>query len=568
MSLIRMKYRMRRAIRPFLLAFAVLFFISCFTLYGSYRFTSAEEQYIAEVNGEKVPRADYEAARQQLLGMLRRNQGSLGMEWFANGYALQGVIGEFLHKQAAEKMGISVSRREAEDARDAEIDAQLKEIGQGMSGTELEQERALLQARSEYSIEKRLRQMLSQRLDEKLKEKARPVEVRASQILIKADKRTPEQALELARKAQDKAGVPGTDFAAVARSMSEDDATKSKGGDLDWINADSGRPPEVVATALQLKKGQVSAPIATDDGYVVLKATDERNFVSAKKDAKEQKEDIDAYRDKVGQAISRGFQAGLRRERDVRALTPYFEGLLAEQDIGPGGRFTEASVQGKARLQAAVKAYEKVKGPEAQKPDFAYHLGQLYVKMERYPEAEKEFRLVLENLSAAEVHMALGEVLEKLAAQAGQRKNPDEAKKRKGDAVAQYQEASKNAFDQPGIHGQLAQRFKSLGRPDLAALEEALNKKYLAEMLAQQKRTAAAREKIQRRLKVSPSKSGTAGGGAAGLPPGTAAAGGGAGQPISIKVPPRGTAVPGTARTPPPPPGSAGSGKERLPRTP
>ena len=52
MSLVRLKHKMRRAIRPFMILFAVIFFVSCFTLYGSYTYSRTQQTApVARVNG-------------------------------------------------------------------------------------------------------------------------------------------------------------------------------------------------------------------------------------------------------------------------------------------------------------------------------------------------------------------------------------------------------------------------------------------------------------------------------------------------------------------------------------
>ena len=61
MSLVRLKHKMRRAIRPFMILFAVIFFVSCFTLYGSYKYTSAQQMApVARINGVDISEPDGE----------------------------------------------------------------------------------------------------------------------------------------------------------------------------------------------------------------------------------------------------------------------------------------------------------------------------------------------------------------------------------------------------------------------------------------------------------------------------------------------------------------------------
>src|SRR5207249_11061737 len=111
-----------------------------------------------------------------------------------------------------------------------------------------------------------------------------------------------------------------------------------------------------------------------------------------------------------------------------------------------------------------------------------FHLAEIYSRLGDYDKAIAVFREVLNRVSSTEVHMALAEALEKKGDKAG--------------AIGEYQEASKNAYDQPMIHGQLTQKFKTLGRPDLAAQEDAKNQKYLKETREEQARRQAEQKRM------------------------------------------------------------------------
>lgn len=86
-------------------------------------------------------------------------------------------------------------------------------------------------------------------------------DLRASHILVK----TEEDALD-ARKRLDQ----GEDFAALARKVSLDLATRFKGGDLGPIK--KGQTiPQFEKTLLALKVGEISHPVATQFGYHIIK---------------------------------------------------------------------------------------------------------------------------------------------------------------------------------------------------------------------------------------------------------------------------------------------------------
>ena len=110
-----------------------------------------------------------------------------------------------------------------------------------------------------------------------------PDELRASHILVK----TEEEALD-AKKRVDQ----GEDFAAVAKKISLDFATKFKGGDLGPIK--KGQTiPQFEKTLLALKVGEISHPVATQFGYHIIKLNDRTtgtplSFEDAKDQVKEQ----------------------------------------------------------------------------------------------------------------------------------------------------------------------------------------------------------------------------------------------------------------------------------------
>lgn len=114
------------------------------------------------------------------------------------------------------------------------------------------------------------------------KEKSRfvsPPQWEVAHILIKLPaKPTAEQkqaALAQAEKVGALAKAPGADFAKLAEQYSDDLGSKRQGGDLGWLQkGDAG--PEFQAALDKLKKGEVSAPVLTSDGYHIIDLRDVR----------------------------------------------------------------------------------------------------------------------------------------------------------------------------------------------------------------------------------------------------------------------------------------------------
>lgn len=105
-------------------------------------------------------------------------------------------------------------------------------------------------------------------------------EVRVSEILVK-DKAKADKAYAEA-KAQPK-GTPAAaadpnKFRDLVTKYSEDEESKARGGDLTFFDKDStAYPKPVVDAAFSLKEvGDVSTPVKTDKGFVILKLTQKR----------------------------------------------------------------------------------------------------------------------------------------------------------------------------------------------------------------------------------------------------------------------------------------------------
>jgi len=61
----------------------------------------------------------------------------------------------------------------------------------------------------------------------------------------------------------------GEDFATVAKEVSDDEATASKGGDLGWVF--KGKMGDAFdEVAFSLEPGQVGGPVKMDNGYAII----------------------------------------------------------------------------------------------------------------------------------------------------------------------------------------------------------------------------------------------------------------------------------------------------------
>jgi peptidyl-prolyl cis-trans isomerase D len=101
-----------------------------------------------------------------------------------------------------------------------------------------------------------------------------PEQVRASHILLKTegkdDAAVKKQAEDLLAQIK-----KGADFAELATKYSEDDGSKTKGGDLDFFSKGT-MVPEFDKAAFSMKVGEVSDLVRSQYGYHIIKVTDKK----------------------------------------------------------------------------------------------------------------------------------------------------------------------------------------------------------------------------------------------------------------------------------------------------
>jgi peptidyl-prolyl cis-trans isomerase D len=150
----------------------------------------------------------------------------------------------------------------------------------------------------------------------------------ASHILVKVDKNAnadaQKAALEKAKNIAEQA-KSGKDFATLAKANSDDPGSKAQGGDLGWL--DKGVTDPAFESALfAMKKGDISDPVKSDEGYHVIQLRD----VKAEK---------------------------VKPFEEVKAelSSKYLEGERERQYSDISGRLTDAIYQDPTSLDAAAK---------------------------------------------------------------------------------------------------------------------------------------------------------------------------------------------------------------------
>lgn len=135
-------------------------------------------------------------------------------------------------------------------------------------------------------------------------------EIRCRHILFLVPPGSPESAWDEARrKAADAArrARAGEDFATLAKTLSEDQRTASRGGDLGFF-ARGSIDPDFEAAAFALREGQISDPVKSVYGYHVIKReADIPPFAEVKEDIR--KELVDRRADEEALKLAQDLRA-------------------------------------------------------------------------------------------------------------------------------------------------------------------------------------------------------------------------------------------------------------------
>jgi parvulin-like peptidyl-prolyl isomerase len=103
-----------------------------------------------------------------------------------------------------------------------------------------------------------------------------PERRRVSHLFLAAPPETAAEIIEAKRAAIQSLAVrlaAGEDFAMLVAENSEDEATKLRGGDLDY-SSEKRMPPDFVAAAAPLQPGETSPPVQTRLGFHIIKLVD------------------------------------------------------------------------------------------------------------------------------------------------------------------------------------------------------------------------------------------------------------------------------------------------------
>jgi peptidyl-prolyl cis-trans isomerase D len=247
---------------------------------------------------------------------------------------------------------------QAPQIADADVDTYYKAHGdEFMTAEKVSLDYVELDAAKMQSDAKADDATLKQRYEEQKSHFVSPEQRQASHILVKvaknADAAAQKAALEKAQ-AIAKQAKSGKDFAALAKTDSEDLGSKAQGGDLGWL--DKGvTDPAFEAALFAMKKGDISDPVRSDEGYHIIQLRDVRpekvrGFDEVKGDLAKQY--LDSERERVYSDVSGKLTDAIYQDPTSLAPAAKALGLTVQKT----GLFARTGGEGIAANPAVTKA--------------------------------------------------------------------------------------------------------------------------------------------------------------------------------------------------------------------
>ena len=262
---------------------------------------------IARVNGEEIPRQQYEQA---LIRLTQFGSHRLSpQDWaFFKEQIFRELVDNELLRQEAYRRRLRVTRADInkridelvqlqlvsakqqyerdKDFRDfvrrqyGSFDALASDLRRQLGRQRSAFEQDLLMEKLQRSIEQEVKVTEKDLLDTYTKFRLRHIFVSTDRFLPKGKQPTDQERVEAKRKALERAKelrervIKGEDFAKLAERESDDPVTKRKGGDLGELSLDAARwrlGEDAMSILPKLKVGDVSEPIEGFNGYHIVK---------------------------------------------------------------------------------------------------------------------------------------------------------------------------------------------------------------------------------------------------------------------------------------------------------
>lgn len=511
MSIQGMRTKMSRYLKWLVLIIAATFAIGFvgMTLGGGGmggRGANKQVGVLAKVNGQKI-KWDYylEILRRQMEQYERQNiPVTTEMEIQMRGSLFEQLVDQEMKLQAAKKERVRVSRGELNKKIDEYTDMQMKslreaalrgkkvkddkvfaaELAKAEPGMTIQKKRKEIRKQFEAVAEEIRKSLILEKLDKKIAEMAKTDDkafeasfdqVNLSQITVASvGKRSDEQAK---KRADDVAAKirKGEDFAKVAGEFS-DDMYKGFGGNRGPV-VRIQLEEELRDPAFALKAGQVSDPIKTAGGYVILKSAGvSRNVPTELSDPAKKKQYREQFVQQEQERVKAEYYGKLRKAMALEIMDPEMKAYMAMRD-SYAGMMTASESERKALIEKVAKLYQAAVDGAGEDTGMrarcSIQLWRLYEILSSSPmfgatDAEKKKyaklgRTALEEAlnSTEDVDLRLAHA--KMALEAGD----------KAAALESLDIASVNAYDNVQAMEQIRDMYKQMNRNDLAAAQQA-----------------------------------------------------------------------------------------------
>lgn len=439
---------------------------------------AATHPTIGSVNGTPLYQDDFDNSLnnyQQMYSMMGRTIPISEMGAF-RAQVLDSLIQDALLVNSASKMNISASDAEIQDARTKQIqqDNLAAKLSLSPSATQSQIDNALVAighapTSQMYPDDKLRDKILVQKVHDALDAQTVVTDADARayytqwhvrHILVGNKSRSDAQAQIVAEKIDALAHAPGADFAALARTYTEDFASKSSGGDDSWIDQTTQYVPEFKSAAFALKPGQITVqPVASpQDGYFIIKCEAIRSNLPKDYD-KNKASYLNTVQQTLRQQKFDAYIAVMKNDPATKIVITDAR-LRADQEMG----FAQsAGDPGKKNLeyQAALADYKAALPTEASTQDAGEinsQIANIYETLNDPKDELPALQLAAQQTLDPQLNLKLGQLYQ--------------STKDVKDALVAYKTASTEDWNDIGLHYQLIGIYKQLNRPDLEGTEQ------------------------------------------------------------------------------------------------
>ena len=515
MSIVRMRKKMQSWFRPVMLLVAVALAVSIVLMMAGLggppkqQGDAVSEGVYAKINGQKLEAKTFESLFESRLEQYQQERAVSAFEAAQiRGQLFDEIVDQMLLVQAAKKERVKVSRGDVNKKINEIIDGQIKQLKEqfmaGRKGKKTDEafeaelkKNKLSIAKIKSDIRKNIKtdmlsqQLLIEKLNKKLENsvdasdeavRASYDELNLSQITVSTQKRSEAQAKKRADEVYGKL-KKGADFTSTAKQYSED-PFKASGGERGYAVRRAYLEKELADVAFKLKTGEVSEPVKTSQGFVILKLDSKKNALPADyKDSKKKKQYRESYLAFERNRVQQEFFSNMQKNAKTTIYSAEFKAYRTLKDIGT--MFSASQAARKAKVEEAIKqlelAAQQANGaPDAMARAYA-QIGYLYELMRKpglfaptkeeqikyRDEEENALKLAWENSESNDIDLMLsGIYIEK-----GQYDK----------AMELLEIVSQNAGEDYAVHSQLMSTLQKVRGSQKAVQMAAAERKWMAD---------------------------------------------------------------------------------------